>query len=79
MPTLFTFFGLRFYFYANDHLPVHVHVDYQDATAVIDVFPVVRVVENHGFKKAVLKKAEGIVRARQFEILKAWDECFNKK
>lgn len=55
MPTLFTFFGLRFY------------------------FPVVRVVENHGFKKAVLKKAEGIVRSRQFEILKAWDECFNKK
>ena len=26
MPLLFTFFGLRFMFYSNDHEPIHVHV-----------------------------------------------------
>ena len=27
MPTLFTVFGIRFYFYLDEHLPIHVHVD----------------------------------------------------
>ena len=26
MPTIFSFFGLRFVFFSNDHEPVHVHV-----------------------------------------------------
>ncbi len=79
MPTLFTIFGLRFYFYANDHYPIHVHVDYQEATAVIQVFPWVKVTQNHGFKKNDLRKAMWIVQTRQLEIIRAWNECFNKK
>ncbi|MDE5638996.1 MAG: DUF4160 domain-containing protein [Odoribacter sp.] len=26
MPILFYYLGLRFFFYANDHEPIHVHV-----------------------------------------------------
>ena len=29
MPKLYEYFGLRVYFYANDHEPVHVHGFYQ--------------------------------------------------
>ena len=29
MPKLYDYFGLRIYFYANDHEPVHVHGFYQ--------------------------------------------------
>lgn len=26
MPTVFIFFGMRFFFYSNDNVPVHIHV-----------------------------------------------------
>lgn len=29
MPKLYEYFGLRVYFYANEHVPVHVHGFYQ--------------------------------------------------
>lgn len=25
MPTILDIFGLRFFFYANEHLPIHIH------------------------------------------------------
>jgi len=28
MPTVFTQDGYRFFFYSNDHTPIHVHVQY---------------------------------------------------
>ena len=33
MPTLFRAFGLRFFFYSNEHLPIHVHVSNSDGEA----------------------------------------------
>ena len=27
MPTIFEIFGLRFYFYSDEHLPIHVHIE----------------------------------------------------
>ena len=33
MPTLFTIFGLRFYFYSEEHFPIHVHVRNSDGRA----------------------------------------------
>lgn len=27
MPTLLTIFGLRFFFYLDEHEPIHVHID----------------------------------------------------
>lgn len=39
MPTLFYFFGLRFFFYSNDHEPIHVHVSNSDGEAKFTVEP----------------------------------------
>jgi hypothetical protein len=33
MPELFRMFGMRFFFYMNDHLPIHVHVKNADGEA----------------------------------------------
>ena len=30
MPTILEIFGLRFFFYANEHLPIHVHLQNGD-------------------------------------------------
>ncbi|WP_363323604.1 DUF4160 domain-containing protein [uncultured Duncaniella sp.] len=29
MPTVLYIFGIRFFFYPNDHEPIHVHIQYQ--------------------------------------------------
>jgi hypothetical protein len=49
MPTLFYFFGLRFFFYSNDHEPIHVHVSNSDGEAKFKVSPL-KLIENRGLK-----------------------------
>ncbi len=36
MPTIFELFGLRFFFYADEHSPIHVHIVKGDAEAKIE-------------------------------------------
>ena len=36
MPTILVIFGLRFYFYADEHLPIHVHLENGDGLAKIE-------------------------------------------
>ncbi len=37
MPELFRVFGMRFFFYMNDHLPIHIHVKNADGEARFEV------------------------------------------
>lgn len=69
MPTIFTLFGYRFLFYANDHTPIHVHVIKNEAKAKYNIFPV-ELVENHGFKKQELKLIEAIIEENVETIAK---------
>ncbi len=50
MPELFRMFGLRFFFFSNEHLPIHVRVKNADGTAKFEVDPVT-LIENKGIKK----------------------------
>lgn len=72
MPTLFIIFGLRFYFYADEHLPIHVHVENEDGRAKIIVEPKIELLENRGIKTNDLKKAMKIVETYQKEIISEW-------
>ena len=48
MPTLFTIFGLRFYFYSEEHQPTHVHVVDSDGRVKIEVEPeIIEKVDKH--------------------------------
>lgn len=42
MPELYRMFGLRFFFFANDHLPIHVHVENADGEAKFNVIPEIK-------------------------------------
>lgn len=59
MPTIFTLYGLRFFFYADDH-------------AKIEVSPRIRVVYNKGLKASGLKRAEQLAEERRAEIIEVW-------
>ena len=50
MPTLFYLFGYRFYFWSNDHEPIHVHVRKGDSEAKFNVNDV-ELIDNYGLRK----------------------------
>lgn len=79
MPTLFTIFGLRFYFYSEEHLPIHVHVRNSDGRAKIQVDPEVVLIENKGIKPNDLKKALTLTHLYKEQIKEFWYEFFMEK
>lgn len=79
MPTLFTIFGLRFYFYSEEHLPIHVHVRNSDGRAKIQVDPEVVLIENKGIKPNDLKKALFLTHLYKEQIKEFWYEFFMEK
>lgn len=76
MPTILFLFGLRFFFYSEEHLPVHVHVENGDGRAKIDV-ETAEVIENKGLKPKDLKRAVEAVRLYREDIINSWNEYFD--
>lgn len=73
MPTLFIIFGLRFYFYSDEHLPIHVHIENGDGKAKVNLEPDIRVAANNGIKPKDLKRALVIIEAYKEEIKNQWE------
>lgn len=77
MPTLFTIEGFRFFFYSNDHAPVHVHVQRGGGEAAFEIRDgVVELRESVGLKVSELRRAEEIALEHQPEIERKWHEHF---
>lgn len=77
MPTLLYLFGLRFFFYSDEHLPIHVHVQSSDGKAKINVETGL-VMENNGLKPKDLSRAIGAVRQYREDFINAWNERFDE-
>ena len=78
MPELFRLFGIRFFFFSNEHLPIHVHVRNADGSAKFQVNPVM-LIENQGMKNKDIHLAESIIEENQDIIEQKWEEYFNEK
>ena len=74
MPTILVIFGLRFYFFANEHLPIHVHLENADGLAKIALEPEIKLVENNGIKPKDIKRAMTIVEQYREEFIEKWIE-----
>ena len=77
MPELFRFFGMRFFFFSNDHLPIHIHVKNADGTAKFEIDPL-RLLENNGIKRKDISLAESIIEENREVIIKHWKDFFKK-
>jgi len=77
MPELFRIFGIRFFFFSNEHLPVHVHVKNADGTAKFEIDPV-KLIENNGMKTKDIYLAESIIEENAELIDEKWKEYFKK-
>lgn len=78
MPTLFELFGLRFYFFSNEHFPIHVHVENGDGRIKVHVTPAIELLENKGMKTKDVKKALSIIELYKSEIMAAWIMYFDE-
>ena len=77
MPSVFTKNGFRFFFYTNDHGPLHVHVRKGGGDAVFDVEPRVRLRESAGMKTTDILRAEELAREYRPPIISKWHEHFD--
>ncbi len=73
MPEVFRIFGMRFFFYSNEHLPIHIHVQNANGKAKFQVTPTIKLIDNKGFKPSEIKLAEGIIEENKVVIIKAWE------
>ena len=74
MPTLLFEKGFKFFFYANEHEPKHIHVLKSGDFAKIDL-KTLKVTKNY-LKPADLKKAIEIVKVNKEAFERQWDEYF---
>ena len=78
MPTVLLINGYRFYFYLNEHEPIHIHVSKSGKEARIVLVPVIDVTYNRGFKKNELRDIIDIIVQRYDILLNAWRQTFGE-
>jgi hypothetical protein len=76
MPTIFNKNGFRFFFYSNDHLPKHVHVEKSGKTAKFNLNPIELMVSKK-FSALELRDIRILIEDNLKLIEQRWDEYFN--
>lgn len=88
MPKIFEYFGLIFFFYSNEHEPIHVHVLYGETQSVFDLIMedgilksiIIRNTKGYaGLSKKNAKIAETFIRAYALDIVQKWVDYFVMK
>ena len=74
MPTVFIKNGFRFFFYSNDHRPIHVHVRKGGGEAVFQIEDQIKLRESVGLKTQELQEAEELAIEHRQSIIEAWHE-----
>ncbi len=77
MPTVFRYDSYRFYFYSNEHLPEHIHIENGDGYARV-VLKTLEVTDSYNFKSKELKQIVKLVKEHKSKIEGAWYEYFKK-
>ncbi|NBC58815.1 MAG: DUF4160 domain-containing protein [Bacteroidetes bacterium] len=76
MPTVLRIKGFRFFFYTNEHLPVHIHVEKENKTAKFNLEPILELVYSRKFKASEISEMRKIVSDNQEFLIHQWNEYF---
>lgn len=79
MPTLIIIFGMRFFFYLDEHEPIHVHVNCKGKRAKILLVPDVEIVYNHGLKEQEIRNAVEVCKLYRDEFIREWHRRFDEE
>lgn len=78
MPTVKRINKLRFFFYSNEHLPIHIHIEEGDKTAKFNIIPL-ELVFSKGFSATEVNKIRQIVEMNLEFFEEKWNEYFNNQ
>ncbi|MGE9296106.1 MAG: DUF4160 domain-containing protein [Puniceicoccales bacterium] len=78
MPRVFNKDGYLFFFYSNDHLPIHVHVRKGGGEAVFNIGEEIELREAVGLKVKELARAEELANEHRTLIVQKWNENANR-
>ena len=76
MPTILDKDGYRFYFFSNEHEPIHVHVRFGAGKARFELAEDVSLLESKGMKVQELRKAQELAEEHAELIRRKWREYF---
>jgi hypothetical protein len=79
MPQILRIYGFVFYFFSNDHEPIHVHVKGKGSHARFELVPVVRMTNTTGFKTKELKQIRQIIDTYKDQMIQDWHTYFGDK
>lgn len=76
MPTIFRYKGCRFFFYSNEHLPIHIHIENGEKTAKFEVENQ-KLVSSYKFSSSELREIRILVEQNKELFKNKWNEYFN--
>jgi Fe2+ or Zn2+ uptake regulation protein len=76
VPTVLSERGFRFFFYSNEHLPKHIHIENAGKTAKFNLEDI-ELVKSSGFSASELKQIRNLVELNQRLLIQKWDEFFS--
>ena len=88
MPKIFEYFGLIFYFYSNEHEPIHVHVKHGDKESIFELIMMdgelerIDIREKAGVEPLTgkdLRTVEVFIRKYSKNIIQKWVKFFVMK
>jgi|TARA_B100001093_G_scaffold396391_1_gene383493 hypothetical protein len=79
MPVIFNQDGFKFFFYSNEHEPIHVHVTYSGGEAVFNILEKVELRVSYGMKVKDLSKAQELAEANKELIISKWNEHITRQ
>lgn len=74
MPKIFEKDGFTFFFYSNEHRPIHVHVRRGGGEAVFNVEESVELRESQNMNVSELSRAQRLAEENRQLILEKWHE-----
>ena len=88
MPKIFEYFGLIFYFYSNEHEPIHVHVQHGDKESIFELIMMDGELERINIRGKAGSEplsgkdqriVEGFIRKYSKNIIQKWVKFFVMK
>jgi hypothetical protein len=76
MPTILLKNGYRFFFYSNEHLPIHIHIEKNDKTAKFEIENL-ELIRSRKFNASELKEIRKLVEENTDLFKNKWNEYFS--
>ena len=76
MPTVLKINGFRFFFFSDEHLPMHIHVEKADGYMRVEL-ETMKMTHSYKFSKNDEKKIIALIEEHRQNFIGAWNDYFN--